>query len=162
MNIDTAAPLIGAPAPAFTLPRNLYQDLSLSELPGPAVLVFYPGDWEPISAEQLYRYQTNLMQLRPFEATLVAISVDSIWSHRAFADTLGLTFALLSDSSPRGRVSREYQVYEESKDRSRRAIFVVDAAGVVRWSRVSPNNLDPGVEGFLTALSKLDGARAPP
>ena len=162
MNIDIAAPLIGSPAPDFTLPRNLYQDFFLRNLRGSGVLVFYPGDWEPVSAEQLYWYQTLLPRLRPFDATLVAISVDSIWSHQAFSAALGLTFPLLSDSRPKGRVSRAYGMYDEREDRSERGLFVIDAEGMVRWSRLTPANLDPGPEGFLTALASLDGARAPP
>src|SRR5579859_8080320 len=85
--------LIGEPAPDFTLPRTSYQRFGLSDMRGrPALLAFYPGDWDPVSGEQLRRYQEELHELRRFDTALVAISVDSVWSHAAFAHALGLSF----------------------------------------------------------------------
>lgn len=158
MNESLAAPLVGRPAPRFTLPRTGYQSFSLRDVRGrPAVLVFYPGDWEPVSAQQLHLLEEYLPELQRYRAAVVGISVDSVWSHKAFGEALGLTFPLLSDSHPKGVVSRAYHVYRDEEDRSRRALFVIDPAGVIRWSRRLPINLNPGVDGILSALKRLDG-----
>ena len=150
---ENTAPLIGRPAPDFTLPRSAHQTFSLRDVAGsPAILVFYPGDWEPVSSEQLRMYQEYLRELYAFDAVLVGISTDTVWSHEAYAAGLGITFPLLSDSHPKGQVSREYGVYQEEIGRSSRALFVLDGEGIVRWARNYPTNLNPGVEGTLAAL----------
>jgi peroxiredoxin len=157
------SPLTGSQAPDFTLPRTVYQSFALPDVRGrPAILVFYPGDWEPVSSEQLCLYQEYLSELRRFDAALVAISTDSVWSHAAFGKALGLSFPLLSDFHPKGQVSRAYGVYREEEGRSGRALFVVDPAGVVQWCRRLPTNLNPGVGGILSALETLDPMRIAP
>jgi peroxiredoxin len=156
MHDHLVPPLPGTRAPAFTLPRTHYESFSLPDVQGqPAVLVFYPGDWEPVSRQQLALYQQYLPELHRFGATLIGISVDSVWSHVAFGRALELSFPLLSDFHPKGEVSRAYRVYREDEGRSGRAVFVLDAAGTVGWSRTYPTNLNPGVDGILTALETM-------
>ena len=164
MNADGISALIGKPAPDFTLPRTLHTSFALRDVQGrPAIIVFYPGDWDPVSSEQLSLYKEHLPELQRFEATLIAISVDSVWSHEAFGRSLGLSYPLLSDFQPKGQVSRAYQVYSGADGRSGRALFVLDRAGVIRWSRCVPASLNPGVSGALSALEALHFKReAPP
>ena len=163
MNETIASPLAGKLAPDFTLPRTLHASFALRDVRGrPAVLVFYPGDWDPISSEQLCLYEEHRPELRRFEAALIAISVDSIWSHAVFGRELGLSFPLLSDFEPKGQVSRAYDVYREAEGRSGRALFVLDPEGIVRWSRCYPTSLNPGAHGILSALESLHLSRAPP
>jgi peroxiredoxin len=85
----------------------------------------------------------------------VGISVDGIWSHLAFARERNLHFPLLSDFEPKGEVARTYGVYREGAGTSERALFVIDADGVVRWSYVSPVDINPGADGILRALEGL-------
>lgn len=163
MNPDVTAPLLGWHAPDFTLPRTIYHAFSLQDVCGrPAILVFYPGDWDPVSAEQLRLYDDHLPDLRRFDAALVAIAVDGIWSHAAFGRALDLHFPLLSDFQPRGQVSSAYGVYREPEGRSGRALFVLDGEGMIRWSRSVPPQLNPGVHGILSALESLQVTRGPP
>jgi peroxiredoxin len=163
MNENIASPLLGPRAPDFTLPRTRHASFALRDVLGrPAVLVFYPGDWEPVSAEQLGQYQEYLPELQRFDAALVAISVDSVCSHAAFGKALDLGFPLLSDFHPKGHVSRAYHVYREEEGRSGRALFVLDPDGMICWSRSVPTNLNPGVHGILSALESLHVARSPP
>lgn len=163
MKDDAVSPLIGSQAPDFTLPRTGYQTFSLGDIQGkPAILVFYPGDWEPVSSEQLGLYQAYLPELRRFDASLVAISIDSVWSHAAFGRELGLSFPLLSDFRPKGHVARTYRVYRENQGRSARALFVLDPDGFIRWGRTFPPNLNPGVDGILTTLQTFKKRRALP
>jgi peroxiredoxin len=154
----------GTPAPAFRLPRAPDQTLALGSLLGrPVVLAFYPADWEPVSVEQLTGLQRYLPDLRRLGAALVAVSVDGAWSHLAFARAHGLAYPLLADAEPKGRVARAYGVYHDGAGTSARALFVLDAAGVIRWREVAPPRVDPGADGILTALEHLRGAgRASP
>ena len=154
--LRSAALAPGRTAPEFTLPSTPDQSVSLSEFRGrPVVLVFYPEDWSPVCSDQLVLYQELLPEFQRYEAELLAISVDGIWSHLAFAKDRNLHFPLLSDFEPKGEVARAYRVYRASVGTSERALFVVDADGVVRWSYVSPIGINPGADGILRALEDL-------
>ena len=146
----------GTTAPAFELRSSPDQELSLADLRGyPAILVFYPEDWSPVCSDQLALYQELLPEFQRYDARLVGISVDGIWSHIAFAKDRNLDFPLLSDFEPKGEVARTYGVYEEGEGTSKRALFVIDSDGVVRWSYVSPADINPGADGILRALEGL-------
>ena len=146
----------GTTAPEFELRSAPDQTLSLSELRGrPVVLVFYPEDWSPVCSDQLTLYQELLPEFQRFDAQLVGISVDGIWSHVAFARDRHLQFPLLPDFEPKGEVSRLYGVYRTEDGTSERALFVIDREGVIRWSYVSPVGVNPGADGILRALEEL-------
>ncbi len=145
----------GTPAPAFTLPNAAAEPVSLSDYAGqPLILVFYPGDWTPVCGDQLSLYNEVLPLFEEYDAALLGISVDSRWSHRAFAESRNLSFPLLSDFEPKGEVARRYGVYRQD-GRAERALFVVDTDGSIRWSSVSPINVNPGADGILRALNEL-------
>ena len=152
-----ATPLaVGEEAPEFALSSTPDQRLALSELRGrPVVLVFYPEDWSPVCSDQLALYQELLPEFHKFDAELIGISVDSVWSHLAFAKDRNLHFALLSDFEPKGEVSRLYGVYRSQDGTSERALYVIDANGVIRWNYVSPVGVNPGADGILRALESL-------
>jgi peroxiredoxin len=147
----------GVLAPDLVLGGTSGDRVSLREFRGqPVVLVFYPADWSPVCGDQLALYNEVLPLFESFGAQILAISVDGIWSHRAFAESRGLRFPLLSDFEPKGAVSRRYGVYDEEKGQSQRALFVIDGGGVIRWSYVSPAGVNPGADGILKALESLD------
>jgi len=150
----------GTEAPDFRLPSTPDQTLSLMEFRGqPVILVFYPEDWSPVCSDQLALYQELLPEFQKFNAELLGISVDGIWSHLAFAKDRNLEFPLLADFEPKGEVARTYQVYRATDGTSERALYVIDADGIVRWSYVSPVGINPGADGILRALESLeDGA----
>lgn len=158
--IDPAtAPLErGTPAPAFTLMSGPDQQLSLSEYRGrPVVLVFYPADWSAVCGDQIAFYNELLPEFQRLGAELVGISVDSVYSHAAFAESRNLRFPLLADFEPKGAVARTYGVYRQDDGVSERALFVLDRNGVVWWSSVSPILTNPGADGILAALEALQG-----
>jgi peroxiredoxin len=147
----------GTRAPEFTLNATPDQALSLVELRGrPVILVFYPADWSPVCSDELALYNELLPEFRRHGASLVGISVDGVWSHAAFARERNLHFPLLSDFEPKGAVSRAYGAYRATEGVSERALFVLDAEGVVRWSFCSPVGVNPGADGILEALESLD------
>lgn len=146
----------GTKAPEFSLPSTPDQRVSLGEFRGrPVILAFYPEDWSPVCSDQLALYQELLPEFRRFDAELLGISVDGIWSHLAFAENRNLHFPLLSDFEPKGKVARTYGAYRASDGTSERALFVINADGVVHWSYVSPVGINPGADGILRALEEL-------
>lgn len=149
-------PAVGEQAPDFTLHSTPDQTVSLSQLRGhPVVLAFYPADWSPVCGDQMSLYNELLSEFRHFHAAVIGISVDGAWCHAAFALDRKLHFPLLSDFEPKGAVSRLYGVYQLPEGISERALFVIDAEGIVRWSYVSPSGINPGADGILEALEKL-------
>jgi peroxiredoxin len=149
----------GAPAPDFTLPSGPDTNLRLTDLRGhPVALVFYPADWSPVCGDELALFNELLPEFQRHEAELVGISVDGIWCHRAYAEARHLHFPLLSDFEPKGQVSRAYNAYRTSEGFSERALFLIDAEGTVRWSYLSPVDVNPGADGILAALEALPSA----
>jgi peroxiredoxin len=100
-------------------------------------------------------YNEILPEFHRAGAQLVGISVDGVWCHAAFAQARKLHFPLLADFEPKGAVARRYGVYREADGITERALFVLDADGVIRWSEVSPLGINPGADGILDALDKL-------
>ena len=146
----------GTKAPDFELPSTPDQTVSLAEFRGqPVILAFYPEDWSPVCSDQLALYQELLPDFRKFDAELVGISVDGIWSHLAFAKDRNLHFPLLADFEPKGEVARTYRVYRSNEGTSERALYVIDGDGIVQWSYVSPVGINPGADGILRALDGL-------
>ena len=159
----TRSPLpVGTVAPDFTLHSTPDQGVSLSEFRGqPVVLVFYPADWSPVCGDQLALYNEVLPEFQRLGAELIGISVDGIWCHLAFTHDRKLRFPLLTDFEPKGVVARQYGVYRDHDGTSERALFVLDADGIIRWSHVSPVGINPGADGILAALEGLtNGATA--
>jgi len=146
----------GTPAPDFELRSTADETTSLSDLRGrPVVLVFYPADFSPTCTDQLGLYQMLLPEFERYDAVVLGISVDNLWAHKAFAADRKLTFPLLADFEPKGEVSRAYGAYNDEAGTSRRALFVLDGDGVVSWSFVSLNKVNPGADGILAALEDL-------
>jgi peroxiredoxin len=151
----------GTLAPDFTLPVSPRQNASLGQYRGrPVVLVFYPADWSPVCGDQLALYNELGGEFARFNAALLPISVDGVWSHAAFGSQRNYQFPLWSDFEPKGRVARLYGVFNETDGVSQRALFVIDADGVIRWSYLSPDAVNPGADGILSALEALAGGRS--
>ncbi len=130
---------VGTRAPDFTLPDANNNPISLADYRGRnVVLVFYPLDWSPACSDQLSLYQNELEEFEKYNTQVLGISVDSIYSHGAWATVRGITFPLLADFNPKGEVARRYAVYRNSTGFSERALYVVDSNGVIRYAHVSP------------------------
>ena len=150
----------GTAAPDFTLKSAPDRTLSLSQLRGkPVVIAFYPADWSPVCGDQMALYNEILPDFQEQGAHLLGISVDSVWCHKAFGQARNLHFDLLADFEPKGAVSNAYGAYRKGDGFSERALFVVDANGVIRWSYLSPIGVNPGADGILNALASLTDAQ---
>jgi peroxiredoxin len=152
----------GTQAPDFALNSAPDKVLRLSELRGkPVVLAFYPADWSPVCGDQMALYNEMHEEFGEFGAQLLGISVDGVWCHAAFARDRKLRFPLLSDFEPKGAISRAYGAYRTKEGNSERALFVLDADGVIRWSYLSPIGVNPGADGIFKALESLTGRDRP-
>lgn len=148
---------IGTQGPDFELNSTPDQKLKLSELRGKRViLAFYPADWSPVCGDQMTLYNATLKFFSKHNAQLVGISVDSKWCHLAYSQNNKFHFPLLADFEPKGMVAKLYGVYDEKEGECQRALFVLDEEGIIRWNYLSPVGLNPGADGILDALEKLD------
>jgi peroxiredoxin len=143
-------------APDFSLRSGPDRITHLADYRGrPVVLAFYPADWSPVCSDQLALYEAISHEFDAYEAALLAISVDGVWCHRAFAEARGLHMPLLSDFEPKGAVSRRYGAYRRPDGFSERALFVIDRTGAVQWSEIVAPEVNPGADGILAALEAL-------
>lgn len=146
----------GTKAPEFKLSCTPDQEIALSELKGKnVVLVFYPADWSPVCSDELSLFAASQKIFEQQNALILGISVDSKWSHLAFAKERKLGFPLLADFEPKGEVSTKYEAHDPEKGHSKRAIYLIDTEGIIRWSYLSPEGINPGVDGVLDALEEL-------
>jgi peroxiredoxin (alkyl hydroperoxide reductase subunit C) len=144
------------PAPNFALRSTPDETVSLQEFHGrPVILAFYPADFSPVCGDEMALFNEILPEFNRFNAQILGISVDNIWSHIAFSQARNLRFPLLSDFNPKGAVARQYGAYREQDGITERALFVIDGNGTVRWSYVSPVGVNPGANGVLAALESL-------
>ncbi len=158
-----SAPLkAGELAPDFALPDANGDLVRLSDFRGRNVLlVFYPLDWSPGCSKQLDLYQQELDEFRQRNVEVIGVSVDSLYSHGAWAAVRGITFPLLADFQPKGEVARRYQVWREADGFSERALYLVDADGVIRYAHVSPKLQHvPDIYELFDVLDGLSARKA--
>ena len=145
----------GSAAPDFTLPDQDGNKVSLADFRGrTVVLVFYPADFSPVCTDQMNVYQEVLTQIEEQGATLVGISVDGAFSHKAFREHLGVSMPLLADFHPKGEVAKAYGVFVEDYGVAGRALVMVDPEGVVKWAHQSPPLEIPGANLIFDALEQ--------
>lgn len=131
---------INTPAPDFTLTDGNGEKWRLSDHRGQVVvLLFYPGDETPVCTRQMCSLRDRWDDYLATGAEVVGISSDSIESHKKFAAHHELPLRLLSDSD--GAVSRLYGARSLIPGRVARAVFVIDAKGILRYSDVRPIGL---------------------
>jgi glutaredoxin-dependent peroxiredoxin len=130
---------VGSKAPDFTLTNQDRQPVTLSQQRGrPVVLAFFPAAFSSVCEKELCTFRDRLSQLNRADAQVFGISVDTFFSLKAFRDQQHLTFPLLSDFNK--QVIRDYGVFNEDmiglKGIAKRAVFVLDKDGVVRYREV--------------------------
>jgi peroxiredoxin len=148
---------INTKAPGFELYSSPDQKLRLNDLRGKKViLAFYPADWSPVCGNQMNLYNEMEKYFARHNAQLAGISVDSRWCHAAFSEQNNFNFPLLADFEPKGAVSKLYEAYDEKTGECRRALYVLDESGIIRWNYLSHIDVNPGGDGILNALEQLD------
>jgi peroxiredoxin len=156
-------PEVGEKAPLFELAATGAREdtLALEDVAaGSNVLVaFYPFDWSPVCTNELGFLNTNREAFAEQGTSIVAISVDSPFSHEAWAKAEGLEIPLLSDFNK--EVCQAYGAFHAEllglKGFAKRAVFLVDRDLVVRYRWVSDDpGVEPDYEAILAAAAALD------
>ena len=93
---------VGSPAPDFTLKDQSQAEVKLSDFKGKknVVIVFYPLDWSPVCTNEHACFVNDMKKFEQLDAQVLGISVDSGWSHKAFAEKMGIKYPLLADFQP--------------------------------------------------------------
>ncbi len=147
---------VGQPAPDFTLKNQDQKDVRLADYRGKnVVLVFYPLDWSPVCTNEHACFVSDMKKFEKLNAQVLGISVDSVWSHKAFAEKLGIRYPLLADFQPRGSVAEKFGIYLADKGITGRAIAIVDQAGKLAWFKQYEIPQAPDVAEVAEALAKV-------
>ncbi|MGG5171488.1 peroxiredoxin [Pseudarthrobacter sp. J1738] len=150
------APAVGEVAPDFELVNQFGEPVRLSALRGaPVVVVFYPFAFSGICTGELCEIRDNLSIFNDSEATVLAISVDSKFAARAYAEAQGFDFQLLADFWPHGAVADLYGVFDDESGMAVRGSFVIDAEGVIRYVVIKPRGEARDFSQYRAALAEL-------
>ncbi|PRY34081.1 peroxiredoxin [Umezawaea tangerina] len=139
----------GSQAPDFTLRDSNRQQVSLSRYRGvrPVLLVFYPFAFSGTCQAELDALQTDLDRYEKADVAVLAISVDTPYSLKAWSRAQGYRFPLLSDFWPHGAVAKSYGTFNPTNGMSNRGTFLVDPHGTIRYAEVN----EPGEPRDQTA-----------
>ncbi|GHA91841.1 MULTISPECIES: peroxiredoxin [Streptomyces] len=148
---------VDTPAPDFELKDNHGRTVKLSDFRGEknVVLLFYPFAFTGVCTGELCALRDELPKFENDDTQLLAVSNDSIHTLRVFAEQEGLDYPLLSDFWPHGAASRAYGVFDEEKGCAVRGTFVIDKAGVVRWTVVNALPDARDLNDYIKALDSI-------
>jgi len=140
---------VGDTAPDFRLPYASqdtinFDGITLSEFHGkqPVVLAFYPADWSPGCTTQMCTFRDNFFDFDTLDAEILGISGDYVFSHKAWIDSMGFQFKLLSDHQH--KVAQMYNSYRPKHGMNKRTVFVVDTDGKISYKNMAYHPGDPG------------------
>lgn len=147
---------VGDTAPEFTLPDGEGRDWRLGDHRGrTVVLLFYPGDNTPVCTAQLCSVRDHWSEYKATGAEVVGISMDTVESHKGFAESKHLPLRLLADSD--GKVSAAYDMKSWLPGRSARGVVVIDKKGNVAYHKAQAVSLfRPSDADVLDAIKKAD------
>jgi len=131
---------VGEQAPDFELKDQHGTPVRLSDFRGKknVVLLFYPLAFSGVCSSELCTLRDEFPEVDGDDSALLAVSVDSTYVLRTWADRDHFTFGLLSDFWPHGGVAKLYGVFDEDRGVATRGTFIIDKAGVIRWKVVNP------------------------
>ncbi len=149
----------GDTAPDFTLKSHNEGELNLAWYQGRknVIVAFYPGDWTPVCSNQIPNYQNDIEKFEKYDTQILAISVDSVPCHKAWAKSLGgVSFPIMADYFPHGEVARSYGVLLD-RGYADRVIFIIDKSGIIRFVDHVPLSDLPNNDKLFEQLEKLNG-----
>ena len=153
---------VGQTAPDFSLKDQYDKDVKLSDFAGKknVVLVFYPLDWSPVCTNEHACLVNDIKKFETLDAAVLGVSVDSAWSHKAYAEKMGIKYSLLADFNPRGAMAGKYGLYLAEKGITGRAIVIVGKDGKVAWLKNYDVPVVPDVAEVTSALQQVKAATA--
>ncbi len=130
---------VGQRAPDFTLRDQNGQKVTLSSFRGRqnVLLVFYPFAFSRICTSELCQVRDDLPRYQNPDLQILAISVDSPYALKSYAEAEGYEFPLLADFWPHGAVAKEYGVFNDISGMANRGTFLIDKDGVLRFTEMN-------------------------
>lgn len=153
---------VGQSAPDFTLKDQHQKDVKLSGFKGKknVVLVFYPLDWSPVCTNEHACFVNDMKKFETLDAEVLGVSVDSVWSHKAYAEKMGIRYSLLADFQPRGAMAEKYGAFLPEKGITGRAIIIVNKDGNVAWAKNYDIPVVPDLNEVAGVLQQVKSATA--
>jgi peroxiredoxin len=148
---------VGAVAPDFTLKDYNNEQFTLSSFRGDraVLMVFYPAAFTGICTGELCAVRDEIASFQNDEVQIVAISVDSTYSLKIFADRENYPFPILSDFWPHGEVAIRYGVFNEQQGFANRGTFLVDRDGIVQFAEMNEPGQGRNSDDWLAAIAAL-------
>ena len=148
---------IGSAAPDFELSDQNGNKVSLSSFKGKknVVLLFYPFSFTGTCTGELCAMRDDLSPFQNEDVELLAISCDSMFTQRVFAEREGYQFPVLADFWPHGAVAKSYGIFEEARGCSLRGTFIIDKEGIVRWQVVNGLGDARILDDYKVAIASL-------
>ena len=154
---------IGQPAPDFKLPSTHDKDISLSDLKGKyVVLFFYPLDFTPVWSTEVPEFNNKLKEFEKLNSTVLGVNTDSIPTHKAWIESLGgIDYPLLADYDK--KVTKDYEVYLDAAGGiALRGTFIIDPDGILQYYSVNNTDVGRNVNEILRVLQALQTKGACP
>lgn len=151
------SPIIGDAAPEFSLPNQFGENVALADFKGKknVVIVFYPLSFSGVCTGELCELRDNFELFDREDVELLAVSVDSKYVQKVFAENEGYKFSVLADFWPHGEVAQKYGVFLEEAGIANRATFVIDKDGVLVAKFVTAPGQARSLDEYEKALATL-------
>jgi peroxiredoxin len=148
---------IGQLAPDFTLNNQFGESVSLSSFKGKknVVVTFYPFSFTGTCTGELCALRDDLSSFQNENAELLAISCDSMFTQKVFADQESYKFSVLADFWPHGAVSQAYGIFDEARGCALRGTFIIDKEGILRWQVINGIGDARNAADYKVALAAL-------
>ncbi len=149
---------IGDEAPDFVLKDQDGNEVELSGFRGDkaVALVFYPFTFTGVCEGELCQLRDDFSTFEKAGVQVLAVSCDSRFSQKMWAEQMGYQFPVLSDFWPHGQVAKAYGVFDDAVGSANRATFVIDTEGKVVDTFASPNRgTARPADRYDEALAKL-------
>jgi len=148
---------LGTAAPDFELSDQNGNKVSLSSFKGKknVVLLFIPFAFTGTCTGELCAMRDDLSTFQNENVELLALSCDSMYSQRIWAEKEGYNFPVLSDFWPHGAVAQAYGIFDDARGCALRGTFVIDKEGIIRWSVVNGLGDARSNDDYKAALASL-------
>jgi len=148
---------LGSAAPDFELSDQHGNKVSLASFKGKknVVLLFYPFSFTGTCTGELCAMRDDLAAFQNDGVQVLAVSCDSMFTQRIFAEKEGYEFPVLADFWPHGAVAKSYGIFDDVRGCSLRGTFVIDKEGIVRWQVVNGLGDARNLEDYKSALAAL-------
>jgi peroxiredoxin len=148
---------LGTAAPDFELSDQNGNKVSLASFKGKknVVLLFYPFSFTGTCTGELCAMRDDLAPFQNDDVQVLAVSCDSMFTQRIFAEKEGYEFPVLTDFWPHGAVAQSYGIFDDVRGCSLRGTFVIDKEGIVRWQVVNGLGDARNLEDYKSALAAL-------